>query len=67
MKKQIPINVERDGMSKCIPAVYFKQGCYNILKDDMFKYGGHKKHACTGILEIYEDAEDTASHKEGLC
>lgn len=52
---RLPINVDRDGVSKCIPAVYYKQGAYNFLKDNMLDIGGHHEHAFTGVLEIYED------------
>lgn len=64
----IPINIDRDGASKCIPAVYFKQGCYNFLKESFLDRGGQKEHAFTGIMEIYENVEDkdTASDKQGI-
>lgn len=51
---RLPINVDKDGASKCIPAVYYKQGAYNFLKDNMLGGGAHKEHAFTGVLEIYD-------------
>ena len=63
MKIAVPINVDSEGCSKCISAVYFKQGCYNFLKQNMLNGGGYKEHAFTGVLEIYiyeGDEEDSS-------
>lgn len=55
MKKQIPINVTREGLAPTLTAVYYKKGSYNFLKDTFLEQGGHQKHSELAVLElIYE-------------
>lgn len=61
MRKQIPINVTSDGICPTLTAVYYKKGAYNFLKEMCLEWGGHQMHSEIAVLEVYGEAEDTAS------
>lgn len=49
---RLPINVDKDGASKCIPAVYYKQGAYNFLKDNMLGGGTQRTRVYGSIRNL---------------
>lgn len=54
MKKTKPINVTPEGNAYGIKASYFRNAAITTLTGG----GGH--FPCTGVIEIYDNTEDTA-------
>lgn len=60
MKKTKPINVTPEGNAYAIKASYFKNAAITTLTGG----GGH--FPCTGVIEIYDNTEDTTGNEEGV-
>lgn len=60
MKKILPINVTPEGNAYGIKASYFKNAAITTLTGG----GGH--FPCTGVIEIYDNTEDTTGDEEGV-
>lgn len=57
---KLPINVTPEGNSYGIKASYFKNAAITTLTGG----GGH--FPCTGVIEIYDNIEDTAGDETGI-
>ena len=57
---RLPINVTSEGNAYGIKASYFKNAAITTLT------GGGGPFPCTGVIEIYDNTEDTAGDEEGL-